>query len=172
MRKYISASQVTIGVAEGVSATLPISRDAIGLALAELEQAAGNVDAAIAVVEQLDPSTIAAVSLCELYSEGGRHDAVVDLTNGMSNVDDPTALLLAFRGVALREMGHHTAAREAFKEALKSKTRDAGIRHFALVERAKTYLAEKKPSMARKDLERVLAEDANYRGVQQLLASL
>ena len=73
VRKYISASQVTIGVAEGVSATLPISRDALGLALAELEQSAGNVDAAIAVVEQLDPSTIAAVSLSELYSEAGQH---------------------------------------------------------------------------------------------------
>ena len=105
VRKYISASQVTIGVAEGVSATVPISRDAIGLALAELEQAAGNAEAALAVVEQLDPSTIAAVSLCELYSQAGQHDAVVDLTNGLSNVDDPTALLLAFRGVALREMG-------------------------------------------------------------------
>lgn len=172
VRKYISASQVTIGVAAGVSATLPISRDALGLALAELEQSAGNLEAAIAVVEQLDPSTIAAVSLCELYSEAGQHDAVVDLTNNMKNEDDPTALLLAFRGVALSGLGHHTAAREAFKEALKSKARDAGIRHFALVERAKTYLAEKKPSMARKDLERVLAEDANYPDVQGLLASL
>ena len=172
VRKYISGSQVTIGVAAGVSATVPISRDALGLALAELEQSAGNADAAIAVVEQLDPSTIAAVSLSELYSEAGQHEAVVDLTNDLRNDDDPTALLLAFRGVALRELGHHTAAREAFKEALKSRSRDPAIRHFALVERAKTYVAEKKPSMARKDLERVIAEDANYPGVQKLLASV
>ena len=123
-------------------------------------------------MEQLDPSTIAAVSLCELYSEAGQHDAVVDLTNGLRNEDDPTALLLAFRGVAMRGLGHHLAAREAFKEALKSKSRDPVIRHFALVQRAQTFLAEGKPSMARKDLERVLAEDANYPGVQDLLASL
>jgi Tfp pilus assembly protein PilF len=99
-------------------------------------------------------------------------DEVVEVTNGIANEDDPTALLVAFRGVAFRELGHHTAAREAFKEALKSKSRDAGIRHFALVERAKTYVAENKVSLARKDLERVLAEDANYGGVRELLASI
>lgn len=172
VRKYLSSSQVTLMVAEGVSATMPISRDALGLALAELEQSAGNTEAAISVVEQLDPSTIAAVSLCELYGAEGQHDAVVDLTNGLRNEDDPTALLLAFRGVALRELGHHTAAREAFKEALKSKSRDAAIRHFALLGRARTYLAENKGGNAKKDLERVLAEDAGYPGVQELLASI
>lgn len=126
----------------------------------------------MAVVEQLDPATIAAVSLCELYGAQGQHDAVVDLTNGLRNEDDPTALLLAYRGVALRELGHLTAAREALKEALKSKSRDAAIRHFALVGRARTYLADNKGGMATKDLERVLAEDADYPGVQELLASI
>ncbi|WP_454855276.1 DUF4236 domain-containing protein [Promicromonospora soli] len=170
VRKYLAPSEFTINVAEGVAATLPISRDAVGLALAELEQLSGNVDAAMGVVEQLDPSAVAAVSLSELYIEVGRYDDVIDVTNGIANDDDPTALLNAYRGIAFREQGHHTAAREAFKEALKSKSRDAGIRHFAMVERAKTYIAEGKWAMARKDLERVLMENANYRGVRELLA--
>jgi hypothetical protein len=42
---------------------------------------------------------------------------------------------VTFRGIALRELGHHAAAREAFKEALKSKSRDSVIRHQALMER-------------------------------------
>lgn len=172
VRKYIGASEFTINVAEGVAATLPISRDAVGLALAELEQVSGNIDAAIAVVEQLDPSSVAAVSLSELYIQVGRYVDVIDVTNGITNDDDPTALLNAYRGIAFREQGHHTAAREAFKEALKSKSRDAGIRHFAMVERAKTYLAEGKRAMARKDLERVLMENANYRGVRDILADI
>lgn len=169
VKKYLRGSTVTVQIADGVSATLPIGRDAIGLALAELEQAAGNIDAAIDAVEQLDPSAVAAVSLSELYLEAGRHDDVVDVTNGLSNTDDPTALLLAYRGAALRELGHHTAAREAFKEALKSRSRDAAIRHFALVERAKTNFADGKQAAARKDLERVLAEDASFPGVRDLL---
>ncbi|HYJ70661.1 MAG TPA: hypothetical protein VEX15_23650 [Nocardioidaceae bacterium] len=172
VRKYLGANLVTVGVADGVSATLPISRDALGLALAELEQGAGHTDAAIAVVEQLEPSMIAAVSLCELYTEAGRHDEVVAVTNGLKNDDEPSALLIAFRGFALRGLGHHTAAREAFKEALKSKSRDARIRHFALVGRTQTYLAEGKASMARQDFERILAEDSNYPSVRETLASL
>lgn len=171
VRKYMDGT-VTLGVADGVSASLPLSRDAVGLALAELHQAAGQIDHAITVVEGLDPSVIAAVSLSELYVLAGRFDDVVDLTNGITNYDDPSALLLTFRGIALREQGHHTAAREAFKEALKSKSRDAAIRHRALLERAASYTAEGKAAMARKDLERVLAEDANYPGVREALADL
>jgi hypothetical protein len=65
-----------------------------------------------------------------------------------------------------------TAAREAFKEALKSKSRDGVIRHFALMERARTNIADGKVSMGRKDLERVLAEDSTYPGVQAMLDEL
>jgi hypothetical protein len=169
--KYISAA-VTVKVAHGVEAVMPMSRDAVGLALAELEQEAGRLDAAIEIVEALEPSTIAAVSLADLYLESGRYDDVVDITNGVPNHDDMTALLNAFRGSALRELGHMTASREAFKEALKSKSREEVIRHFALVERSKTYAAEGKKGMARKDLERVLAENANYENVRELLVAL
>lgn len=172
VRKYIGRTTVTIAVASGVEATVPLGRDALGLALAELEQAAGNLDEAIAVIEALDPLAIAAVSLCELYLEAGRYDDVVDLTNGIGNTDDPTALLVAFRGAALREQGHFVAAREAFKEALKSKARASAIRHKALIERAETYVAENKLAMAKKDLERVLAEDASVPGVRERLAEL
>jgi tetratricopeptide (TPR) repeat protein len=171
-RKYLTASTVTLGITDGVSAVLPLSRDAIGLALAELHQEAGDLDQAVTVVEALDPSVIAAVSLAELYTLTGRYADVVDLTNGMTNDDDPTALLVTFRGIALREQGHPTAAREAFRDALKSKSRDAAIRHRALVERAETYRAEGKAAMARKDLERVLAEDSDYPGIREGLSTL
>lgn len=171
-RKYLASSTMTLGIADGVSAILPLSRDAVGLALAELHQQAGDVAQAITVVESLDPSLIAAVSLAELYVDSGRFDDVIDLTNGVTNTDDPSALLVTFRGIALREQGHHTAAREAFKEALKSRTRDGAIRHRALLERAASYAAEGKVSMARKDLERVLAEDSSYPGVRDALESL
>lgn len=79
---------------------------------------------------------------------------------------------MVFRGIAFREQGLQTASREAFKEALKSKSRGAEIRHKALIERSKTYVAEGKPAMARKDLRRVLAEGASLPEVRQLLAEL
>lgn len=170
---YLSRSTIGVPVADGVSAELPISRDAVGLLLVELLQEAGKGDdEAIEVAENLEPSAMAAVSLAELYVQAGRFDDVIDLTNGVENTDDATALLLTYRGIALNERGHHTAARETLGSALKSKSRDDAIRHLALIERSRSYLAEGKKAMARKDLERVYAENSGYPGIRTALAEL
>lgn len=161
-----------INIAVGVTTELPINRDAVGLALAEIRQREGDLVGAIDVVERLEPSAYAAVSLAELYSQAGRSDDVVELTEGLTNEDDATALLLVFRGAAFREQGFHDAAHEAFKEALRSRSRAAPIRHLALSERAENYLAQGKKAMARKDLERILAEDSDYANVRARLAEL
>lgn len=42
----------------------------------------------------------------------------------------------------------------------------------ALAERAQNYLAQGKKGMARKDLERILAEDSDYPNVREELAKL
>jgi tetratricopeptide (TPR) repeat protein len=168
---YLSI-RLKLSIAQGVSAELPINRDAVGLALAELRQEAGNLEGAIEVVEQLEPTTYAAVSLAELYAQAGRWDDVVELTEGIKNEDDAAALLCVFRGQAFREQGFHEAAHESLKEGLRSRSRAAEIRHLALSERAQNYLAQGKKSQARKDLERILAEDSGYEGVREQLAAL
>ena len=165
-------TRLELSIAEGVTAELPVNRDAVGLALAELKQDEGDVAGAIDVVEQLEPTTYAAVSLAELYAQAGRWDDVVELTEGVKNEDDASALLCVFRGQAFREQGFHDAAHEALKEALRSRSRGATIRHHALAERAQNYLAQGKKAMARKDLERILAEDSSYDGVREQLAEL
>jgi tetratricopeptide (TPR) repeat protein len=137
-----------------------------------LHQDAGDLRAAVAVVEQLELTAYVAVSVVELYSQLGEHAKVVALTEGLVNEDDATALLCVFRGIALREQGYLEAARAAFKEALRSRSRQPVIRHRALVERAKSHLAEGKRALARKDVERVLAEDSSYEGLQALLVEL
>lgn len=97
---------------------------------------------------------------------------MVELTDGISNEDDAAAILCVFRGQAFREQGFHDAAHESLKEALRSRSRAAPIRHLALAERAQNYLAQGKKSQARKDLERILAEDSDYEGVREQLAEL
>jgi hypothetical protein len=92
-----------------------------------------------------------------------------ELTNAVTNEDDATALLCVFRGAALREQGHLDAARAALKEALRSRSRDPAVRHRALLERARTFLAQNQRALARKDLERILGDDAAYPGLQELL---
>jgi tetratricopeptide (TPR) repeat protein len=173
--KFVSSylsTRLELSIAEGITAELPVNRDAVGLALAELKQDEGDVAGAIDVVEQLEPTTYSAVSLAELYAQAGRWDDVVELTEGMKNEDDASALLCVFRGQAFREQGFHDAAHEALKEALRSRSRAAVIRHHALAERAENYLAQGKKAMARKDLERILAEDSSYEGVREQLAEL
>lgn len=169
--KYL-ATRMELPIAAGITAELPVNRDAVGLALAELRQEDGDLAGAIDVVEQLEPSAFAAVSLAELYLLADRPDDVIELTEGLTNDDDATAVLLVFRGAAFRRQGFHDAAHEALKEALRSRSRAPAIRHLALSERAANYLAQGKKAMARKDLERILAEDSSYEGVREQLAEL
>ncbi|HET9127939.1 MAG TPA: DUF4236 domain-containing protein, partial [Propionibacteriaceae bacterium] len=102
LRTYAPGSTTSIRLTPILVATLPLSRDAIGLALAELIQETGNLDGAIQVVEGVTPSTYAAVSLADLYSEAGRWSDVVALTDGVPNGDDFCTYLLIQRGVAFR----------------------------------------------------------------------
>jgi tetratricopeptide (TPR) repeat protein len=137
--KFVSSypfTRLELPLAQGVTAELPVNRDAVGLALAELKQDHGDIDGAIEVVEQLEPTTYSAVSLAELYALTERWEDVIELTEGMKNEDDASALLCVFRGQAFRQQGFHDAAHEALKEALRSKSRAAPIRHMALAERA------------------------------------
>ncbi|MFZ4518151.1 MAG: hypothetical protein ACOYOP_07175, partial [Microthrixaceae bacterium] len=53
-----------------------------------------------------------------------------------------------------------------------SRKRDPEVRHRGLVERSRCYALEGKRSLARKDLERILAEDADHPGLQEALAAL
>lgn len=88
-----------------------------------MHQTTGDLPAAVDVVEQLQPGTITAVSLAELYAEEGRRDEVVDLTEGVTNEDEAATVLLIQRRIAFREQGFPDAARESLKEALRIRTR-------------------------------------------------
>jgi Protein of unknown function (DUF4236) len=98
-RSYVSGA-VELEIAEGVTAHVPLGRDAVGLTLAELYQSDEKLDEAIETVEHLEPTTYAAVSLAELYVQAKRYDDVIELTEGITNEDDASALLCVFRGVA------------------------------------------------------------------------
>ncbi len=55
---------------------------------------------------------------------------------------------------------------------MKSKSRHPAIRHEALSERAQNYLAQRKKALARKDMERIYAEDSTYPGLAEALAGV
>lgn len=169
---HVADGEVTVPIATGVTVTLPLERQTLGLILAELEQDAGNADRAISIVEGLEPTTVAAVSLAELYAETDRWEEIINMTDGLTNDDEPSTYLLIQRGTALREQGFYEAARTAFKEALRMRSRPAELRHLALVGRGMSYAADGKKALARKDYERVLAENSTYSGLMDLLTQV
>ncbi|WP_212744394.1 DUF4236 domain-containing protein [Rhodococcus sp. Q] len=162
-----------VEIVHGVTANLHLGDAVAALAVAELHQEAGALDAAIDAVERISsPSTPAALSLADLYSEAGRDNDVIDLTTGITNEDDATALLLALRGRAFGRQGYAEAARESFKEALRIRSRSASVRHRALIERAQVDLGQNRKAAARKSLEKILSEDPAYPGLTEALAAL
>lgn len=94
------------------------------------------------------------------------------MTNGLANESDAHAFLLVLRARALREHQTYDAAREALKEALRRRSVDAEIKNRAYFERANTCLAQGRRAQARKDLERILADDADYPGIRERLSEL
>lgn len=171
-KKYSIRLQLALEITDEVSIYAPVDRDVMVLALAELRQAAGDLDAAITLVEGLNPSTVTAVSLAELYAERERWDDIIEITSGIENAEDLTMYLLIQRGVAFREKEHYHASRESLKAALAKRARTEELRHLAWIERGKTYLREGKKAMARKDFERVLAENSFYPGLAEHIASI
>ncbi len=172
LNRYMPDLTIVLGLTAEITAALPTDRDALGLLLAELRQRTGDVAQAIDCVESLTPSSPTAVSLAELYASQDRWSDIVDLTNELENHDDLLTYLLIQRGVAFRELRMFDAARESFKKALAARSRPATLRHLALVERGQCYLAEGKRAMARKDFQKVLAENANYPGLADHLVAV
>jgi tetratricopeptide (TPR) repeat protein len=172
VKTYLSGTRLPVQITPEIEVDEALGRNLIGLMIAEWKQADGDLQGAVDVVEQLEPTPAAALSLAELYFELARYEGVVELTNDLANGDDVTALLVVYRGTALRELGHYESARLAFKEALRARSRSREVRFRALVGRALTFHAEGKLSMARKDLDRIRAEDASYPGLPDALTLL
>jgi len=172
LTKYSMRLIAYLDITEEVSIQAPVDKDVLALTLAELRQDAGEVDAAIELVEGLTPTTVTGVSLSELYAERERWDDVIEITNEVNNEDDLSMYLLIRRGEAFRQKGYYEASRESLKKALAKRSRPDELRHLALIERGQTYLREGKKAMARKDFEKVLAENARYPGLAQHLAHI
>jgi predicted Zn-dependent protease len=109
------------------------------------------------------------LSLCDLYAEVGAWDEIVDVASGVTNEDDVSLQVRLIQARAFREKGMDEAALEAYKDALRSKKRDPELLREVRYERAELYLASGKKAQGRKELERIYAEDAQFRDVAELL---
>jgi tetratricopeptide (TPR) repeat protein len=150
-----------------------MSNLAVALMLAEVYQNCGRSESAIELLESLgslSPTAEFALSLAELYFEREQWQDVSRVTEGFeTNEDDLTAQLLAIRAHALGELNMPEAALTVAKEALRFKKRRPETLRFARYIRAGSYEQLGRRAQARKEPERIYAEDARYADVAQRL---
>ena len=122
---------MVVPIAPGVAVSLPIMRVAIALTVAELRQAADNQDAAIEVLSLVDRTTHVTLSLAELLNAVGRFTETVEISDTTVNADDVTAMILAYRAIALREIGRTGEARSILERLIAEGGRSTAISAFA-----------------------------------------
>lgn len=170
-------AHVRIPVAGSLSLTLPFGRDAVGLMLAEVERGAGRLDGAVDAAQRVGAQPGTALYLAARYLAADRASDVLALTadidgDDVIHGDDVTALLLTLRGAALTRVGMVEGARELLNALLAPRTRAPAVRHFALRQRADLHARCGRQAAARRDLERILAEDPDDADAARRLGAL
>ena len=173
VNKYTLTLSMAFMLAPGCAASLPLSRELIAVMLSILYQGKKEYQVAIEVLVGIHAANFATtVVLCEDYILTKRYKEVIELTNDLTNEDEVTMLALVYRAKALSCLGHNEAAITVLKEALRFRSRETELRHMALFVRAQVLIRQNRRAAARKDLEKILAEDADYPNIQRLLEKL
>lgn len=131
IKKYLPNAGMVVPIAPGVAVSLPMMRVAIALTVAELRQAAEDHDAAIEVLFMVDRTTHVTLSLAELLNAVGRFNETVEISETTVNADDVTAMILAYRAIALREIGRIGEARSILDRLIAEGGRSTAISTFA-----------------------------------------
>ncbi len=158
IRKYLPEAGLSVVIAAGLTARLPLQRNSIVLLLAELYQAQGQPDRALQLLQATEQTTHVRLSQSELLYEAERYEEVLDVTSGVVNDDDFTALMLAYRGRALGELGRDDQAIGALAAVLEYPNRAEAIKAIALVGRGMINQARGEHILARNDYTQALIE--------------
>ena len=172
MRKFGILGSVVIPITERVTAQVGWGSFAAALLLAECYQENNRSDEAIGLLQQLseaDASPALTLSLCELLAEQGAWDDVVEASAGVKNDDDTTLEIRMLQAQAFTKQGLTDATLEAYKDALRSTKRDPELLKEARYERAAILQQTGKAAQARKELEKLYADDPGYRDVALLV---
>jgi tetratricopeptide (TPR) repeat protein len=170
--KYLSGIRPAARITRGISTNEIYNAQTLGFIYAELLQSQDKIEEALAVLDEMDPDQLVAISIADIELMEKKYDEAIETTEDIENEDDATAMLLVLRGIAFREKSLEDAAIECFKRALSHKDRSEGLKHRALFERAETYSRLGKKAMAIKDLEKILVDEPNYPEVAEKLATL
>lgn len=176
MDDYAPGLSFTAAINGSIQVSIPAGSFLAAVTLATAYRAQDRLEEAIGLLQQLhdvdpdDPFVI--FNLCTLYAQREEHDEIVEITNGIKNQDDLTCLICVARAEAMAEQGMLDAAYEMAKEATKSKARDSEAIKMGRYARADILAKQGKAAMARKEFEKVYAEDPNYSDVKERIEAL
>jgi tetratricopeptide (TPR) repeat protein len=176
MDDYAPGLAFTAAINDSIRVSIPAGSYLAVVTLATAYRTADRLDEAIGLLQQLhdvDPhDEFVIFNLCTLYAQRDEHDEVVEITTGVKNDDDLTCLICVARAEAMAEQGMLDAAYEVAKEATKSKKRDTEALKMGRYARAQILDKQGKAGMARKEFEKVYAEDPEYRDVRDRIQAL
>jgi len=170
--KYFSAITPMITISRGIETKLHYNQQTLGFIWVEVLQGLGKLDEAVAVLLEMEPDQMVAVSLADIEIGHGDFDGAIETTEDIEVADDATAMLMVLRGVAFRGKEMYEAAVECFKRVLKYKEMTEILEHRVLFERGVTYAAMGKKALAVKDLEKILVDDPDYPEVEKKLKEI
>lgn len=157
MRRVFPDLRVCTLLAPGVPAVIPLGREAVVLLQAELLSTQGRYLDSVSILTAEPPTALLGLALAATYLAIGQNEAVVTLTDELTNIDDVTALCMVARGVAYRTTGRFDEALEAFDASLSDASRHPGMIVAALEERANLLRLVGDDLAAQADVERILA---------------
>ena len=172
VRKYFLGITPQVQITNGIFSASVYNEQTLGHIFAELLQQMGKFEEAFAILHEMQPDQLVAISIADIEIGKKDYDGAIETTEDIENEDDATAMMLILRGVAFREKGMNDGALECFKRALSSKKRSEILLHRALFERAETYSRLGKKALAIKDLEKILVDDSDYPAVREKLEAL
>jgi tetratricopeptide (TPR) repeat protein len=172
VRKYFKGIYPGVQITADIFSVGSYTSQTLGFIVSELLQKEEKYAEAIAVLNEMSPDQLVGISLADIEITSGDFDGAIETTEDIENEDDATAMMLVLRGIAFREKGLDDAALECFKRAIAKKSRSEGVIHRGLFERAMTYKKLGKKAAAKKDLEKILVDDPQAAGVNEVLKGL
>ncbi len=170
MQKYLAAATLPVAISPTVSAQVPLISVA-PLLLAELYQASGQIDEAIALLDEiaeLAKEPALTLSLCELLAGKQLWDEVIERAKDTAPTDEVTFETRLWYGRAMLEKGLAEAALSVFNETLrKKKGAGADLLREARYWRAIAYDRLGKKSQADKEFQKLYAEAPDFKDVAQ-----
>ena len=170
--KYFDEFKAQIPIARGITYTTDYNNNFLSYTYSEILQALGQPEKALEIIQKVRDSEFKEIAIADLNLSLKRYQEVIDDTDDVENEDDNSALLIVLRGIALRELGDHEIALEAFKSVISKRSGEESVRNYALYERACTYEAMGKKALAIKDLNRILVADYNDKAAREMLNKL